>query len=170
MASKLEIDDQLAALVAVIGNGQVGLGIQEIAAQANLGLDRRTLQRRLETLIGAGTVVRAGHGSATRYQRRIVGDPDNSEVIASFVPLSKPGAKVQVAMRQPLPARRIIGYERGFLDAYRPNVTPYLSKSEQAHLRTIHRPAQCNRSTCWHLCQECSQPAAHRLVLEFEPP
>lgn len=144
MASKLEIDVQLAALAAVIGNAQAGLGIHEISAQANLGLDRRTLQRRLETLVEAGQVVRAGNGSSTRYQRRIAGGATSGAgappVVHPVIPLSTQGVKVQAAIRQPLPARGIVGYERGFLDAYRPNVTNYLSKSEQAHLRTIGQP------------------------------
>jgi Fic family protein len=137
VASKAEIDDQLAALTAVIGTAQAGLGIREILGQSNLGLDRRTLQRRLETLVAAGDVVRSGNGSRMRYQRH---SGTTITVMPPVIPLSEAGARVQAAISRPLQARGIVGYQRGFLDAYRPNVTTYLSRSEQAHLRTIGQP------------------------------
>jgi hypothetical protein len=142
VARNAEIEAQLTAIAAVIANAESGLDIHGIAAEANLGLDRRTLQRRLETLVGAGQVVRAGNGSSSRYQRRDGAAPSAvaSPVAQPVVPLSKRGAKVQAAIGRPLAARGIVGYERGFLDAYRPNVTRYLSKSEQTHLRSIGQP------------------------------
>ena len=33
-----------------------------------------------------------------------------------------------------------VGYDRGFLDAYRPNTSSYLSEQERAHLATVGRP------------------------------
>lgn len=140
MASKRDIDDQLTALVALIANVEPGLVIQEIAAQANLGLDRRTLQRRLEALVAVGQIVRVGNGTSTRYLRANVASATSNAVTSPVVPLSNLGAKVQAVITRPLSARGIVGYERGFLDSYRPNVSTYLSVSEQVHLRTIGQP------------------------------
>ncbi len=43
-------------------------------------------------------------------------------------------------MRQPIEARTPVGYERRFLDTYRPNTSFYLSAGERAHLAAVGRP------------------------------
>ena len=51
MATKNEIQAQLTALQALVAQSPAGLGIEDIAAQSNLDIDRRTLQRRLPSRI-----------------------------------------------------------------------------------------------------------------------
>jgi hypothetical protein len=63
-----------------------------------------------------------------------------------FVPVSKEGAGIQAYVRQPLEARKPVGYERKFLDAYRPNETAYLSAKERAHLRKIGTPQMAEQA------------------------
>ena len=48
--------------------------------------------------------------------------------------LSKAGVEIQEYIRQPLAARHPVGYDRAFLDSYRPNETFYLSHTEREHL------------------------------------
>ncbi len=55
-------------------------------------------------------------------------------------PLSKSGTGIQKYVRQPLGGRRPVGYNRSFLDAYRPNETFYLMPKERAHLREVGTP------------------------------
>ena len=55
-------------------------------------------------------------------------------------PLSDPGVEIRSLVRQPLLARHPVGYERGFLDSYRPNQTFYLSQTERERLRQISTP------------------------------
>ncbi|OWK24200.1 hypothetical protein AJ87_23355 [Rhizobium yanglingense] len=43
-------------------------------------------------------------------------------------------------VRQAPEARRPVGYNRDFLDRYRPNVTFYLIEAERAHLTSVGRP------------------------------
>ena len=140
MATRKEIQSQLSALQDLVSRTPAGIAIDQIEAQSYLNLDRRTLQRRLESLIKDGLIIRSGKSSDTRYQpggARTVGhDPQ----LALFVPISKSGLKVQAFVRKPLSGRKITGYERGFLDGYRPNVTTYLSRAETNHLRAIGQP------------------------------
>ncbi|ESW64737.1 hypothetical protein NKL07_01620 [Mesorhizobium sp. C280B] len=46
-------------------------------------------------------------------------------------PLSEPGAEIQAYVRKP------IGYNRAFLESYRPNESFYLTAAERAHLREV---------------------------------
>ena len=55
-------------------------------------------------------------------------------------PLSEPGAEIQEYVLRPPEARDPVGYDRAFLDSYRPNDTFYLSQAEQALLQEIGRP------------------------------
>jgi len=43
-------------------------------------------------------------------------------------------------VRKPPEARKPVGYNRAFLDAYRPNVSVYLSSKERKHLRLVGTP------------------------------
>jgi Fic family protein len=64
------------------------------------------------------------------------------------VPLSAQGLEIRDRIRQPLPTRPTVGYQRAWLDAYRPNDTAYLSPEHRARLwelgRTALPPAQKN--------------------------
>jgi DNA-binding transcriptional ArsR family regulator len=53
------------------------------------------------------------------------------------IPLSAGAKEVQIYVRQPVTHRKPVGYDRGFLDAYRPNVSAYLNKKERAHLLKV---------------------------------
>jgi hypothetical protein len=57
-----------------------------------------------------------------------------------LVPVSKNGAAIQEYVRKREGARKPAGYDRNFLDAYRPNVMAYLSAKEREHLHKIGTP------------------------------
>ena len=50
-------------------------------------------------------------------------------------PLSDAGIEIRNHVRLPREARAPVGYDRGFLDSYRPNETFYLSAEKRSHLR-----------------------------------
>ena len=60
---------------------------------------------------------------------------------ATELPVSGEAAEIQQYVRRPVQAREHAGYERSFLDHYRPNETTYLSDKEQAHLNAVGRPS-----------------------------
>ena len=55
-------------------------------------------------------------------------------------PLSEAAAEILEHVRQPLEARQPVGYDRAFLDSYRPGETFYLSEAEREHLREVGTP------------------------------
>lgn len=62
------------------------------------------------------------------------------------MPLSPAGAAIRKYIAQPPGSRKSVGYERGFLDAYRSNVSAYLSQKERAHLARVGRPPMAEQT------------------------
>ncbi|MFM9850243.1 MAG: Fic family protein [Hyphomicrobiaceae bacterium] len=74
-------------------------------------------------------------------EEKVIGGEARIEEQGSlFVPVSKKGAAIQAYVRQPPQVRKPVGYERKFLDTYRPNATAYLSAKEREYLRKIGTP------------------------------
>ena len=85
-------------------------------------------------LIESGQVIAQGEGRARRYFGAVA--PIGTNTLAAgagafppFIPLSADSRDILAYIDQPSEARKPIGYQRDFLDAYRPNVTWYLSES-----------------------------------------
>ena len=99
---------------------------------------RRTLQYRLRALVDAGRLRLTGDGRAARYHHgdEIIAQPDPADI----VPISHEGSAVLAYVRQPVAVRQPVGYERSFLDRYRPNETFYLTQQQRDHLATIGKP------------------------------
>jgi hypothetical protein len=57
----------------------------------------------------------------------------------TYIPISPEGEAVKQAVRQPIQNRRPVGYNRGFLDAYRPNDSFYLTPEIRQQLRELGR-------------------------------
>lgn len=105
---------------------------------------RRTAQRLIARLIESGQVVAAGEGRARRYFRADA--QPGSRVLAtrgdrfpSFIPLSADSQDILAYIDQPPEARKPVGYQRDFLDAYRPNETWYLAESLRRQLHKMGR-------------------------------
>ncbi len=86
-------------------------------------LPLRTLQHRLARLVRSGRLVRTGEGPSVRYTLPPTGPRDATAMDQPAFSLSAAGRSVQLYVRRPEPARKPVGYNRGFLDTYRPNVT-----------------------------------------------
>lgn len=143
MASKQEIDAQFRVIEQVIAAAS-GLLAEEIEARSGLALNRRTLQRRLDTLIEQGRITKADRGRATRYHAAaaIPAQPNPPPVQPDmFVPLSRAGSEILRLVSAPLAARTPVAYNRAFLEGYRPNQTHYLSAAEKARLHELGRTA-----------------------------
>ena len=105
------------------------------------GLSRRTLLRRLNTLLEDGRLERVGKGRATRYRNPVVTETIVEQLTATssiegerYVPVSEEGAEIVHHVRQPLGNRQPVGYNRDFLDCYRPNETYYLTEEHRQQL------------------------------------
>lgn len=130
-------------LLTSIMASETGLTLAELLT-AHPGIARRTAQRLIAKLIKNGQVAALGEGRARRYFR-----PDTqsgSGVLAAgvdsfppFIPLSADSKDILAYIDQPPEARKPVGYQRDFLDAYRPNETWYLSESLRRQLHKMGR-------------------------------
>jgi len=109
----------------------------------------RTLQYRLRYLVAHKRLFMEGKGRWASYrlpriveavgtatgtvEARAVGE-------AIIVPLSQSGAAIQAYVRKAPGARKPVGYNRGFLDSYRPGESFCLTAAERAHLREVGTP------------------------------
>lgn len=124
---------------------QIGDGASAAQIGQKLGSDipRRTLQRRLTTLVAEQRLIRTGLGPASRYQLPssrghglVEGLSFSARPLPGFLDsiISPEGNQVRKAVRLPIEQRQPVGYRRKFLDDYRPNVTSYLSADIRQHL------------------------------------
>ncbi|MCU0842545.1 MAG: Fic family protein [Thiobacillaceae bacterium] len=135
-----------------------GIGIDDLhAALADL-LSRRTLQRRLGELVERKHISTTGQGKARLY--RVLGSVDVSltrtEAVASgtqvyapeveiYVPITPAGREILDYVRQPIQHRKPVGFDREFIEAYRPNETIYLPPEIREHLHNIGRSPHGDR-------------------------
>ena len=138
-------ETELDEIVAAVAGFLSGASIDDIVGALDNALPRRTMQRRLTLLVDRDRLVRLGRGPATRYllpsaaieiraetgKVTLQGHPPTLE---TYVPISKESGPIRNAVRQPVQKRRPVGYNRSFLDDYRPNETFYLPSDVRAHL------------------------------------
>jgi hypothetical protein len=131
--------DQLLALLAAQPDG---MGIDAIAHALGDGLKRRTLQRRLATLVAQGQVLMQGEARAARYVRVAQGVAALQApmgvveaVGGPYLPTSPEGEAIKAYVRQPRALRPPVGYKLAFLEQYHPNHTAYLPQGlwDQLH-------------------------------------
>jgi len=123
--------NELEELVEILTKYPEGASLQEILNTSKLKVHRRSLQRRLALLIKLGRIIVVGESRARRYKLPPEKKEDNHTSTVDTkkeykIPLSQESEKVQLQVRQPIQARTPVGYNRKFLDEYRPNVTSYL--------------------------------------------
>ena len=125
-----------------------GVGMDDLHAALADIVSRRTLQRRLGELVEHEQVDTEGRGRGLRYRR----PPRNSAVDITervnatdeirgetYIPVSSAGQEVLDYVRQPVQGRKPVGYNRDFLEGYRPNETRYLPPDVCDHLHNIGR-------------------------------
>ncbi|SDX99452.1 Fic family protein [Pseudomonas sp. NFACC08-1] len=107
---------------------------------------RRTAQRILANLIESSQITAQGEGRARRYfatehRADIHALNTDTDAFPTFIPLSADSRDILAYINQPTEARKPVGYQRDFLDAYRPNETWYLSESLRRQLHRMGKTA-----------------------------
>jgi Fic family protein len=150
-----------------IGIGALEVALRE-RGQA---VPRRTIQRRLSVLIAESIIQVSGNSRAVIYsaaplkagafpqtappwpttrpqQIWEVRQPQRDTLREALqgsaplqVPLSAAALEIRDKVRQPLPARPTVGYQRMWLDQYRPNLDAYLSPEQRVRLWELGRTA-----------------------------
>jgi Fic/DOC family protein len=141
--SQNEID----AVLQAVARFPPGASAEDISSVLEVKPPRRTLQRRLALLIKQKRLIVEGRGRGSRYrwpgitgEAHIIPTGNVLEAHAEvYVPTSPEAAAIKQAVREPIQNRHPVGYNRAFLDAYRPNVTFYLSVETQQRLLEIGR-------------------------------
>lgn len=140
--------EELNAIVEIVRQYPGGVGLQDIAAALPGDVPVRTLQYRLQRLVEEGQLVREGERRWTRYSLPAAAEPegpaaavpvaeDEGEFLAAVSPA---GEEIRAYLRQPEGARKPVGYNRAFLDSYRPNESFFLSAAERAYLADAGKP------------------------------
>ena len=124
-----------------------GVTLQEIANELKTDLPRRTLQYRLKYLVENKRLVTEGKRRWVKYHipadQRIevpTGTLELEPQPTISLPLSRTAIEIQKYLQQPVSARKLVSYNREFLESYRPNVTSYLSPAERTRLRDTGNP------------------------------
>ncbi len=141
-------EEEMEAIEAAVRHHHGGVTAQQIARELKTDLPLRTLQYRLKHLVDGGRLVKEGERRWAKYLLPTVvgrgelvsGEARIDAQVEVSVPLSKEGAEIRDYLRQPPEARTPAGYNRDFLDSYRPNASSYLSPKERTHLGEIGRP------------------------------
>ena len=143
-------DNLNARIEAEIARHPNGAGTDEIHVALADIVSRRTLQRRLASLVEQRRICAEGDGRALKY-RRGTGDVTVAvqgvsstvsvrQVTAEvYVPTSAQGEEVRAYVCQPIQGRKPVGYDRALLETYRPNENHYLPPEIRRHLHNIGR-------------------------------
>jgi hypothetical protein len=141
-------DEDLQAIEAAMRDHPDGMTAQQIADALESPPPRRTLQYRLKSLVDSRRLVMEGEGRWARYRLPRIeaavgmaaGRARAEARGEALLPLSQPGIEIQEYIRKPPEARKPVGYNRAFLDSYRPGQSFYLTDTERAHLREVGAP------------------------------
>jgi hypothetical protein len=137
-------EEALSEILAAVERHPEGAIRAQLAPTLIPQLAQRTLQFRLKHLVDAGRLVKKGQGRAAKYS--LPQAQENPAILAptelpkaedTVVPISTASAAIRLYLSQPLAARTPRGYNRQFLDSYRPNESYYLSLIDRARLAEI---------------------------------
>ncbi len=124
-----------------------GLTLAQLLMQHS-DIARRTAQRWISQLIVDGRITAIGAGRARRYlalKAAVARAFATGEgIFPGYIPLSADSRDILAYVDQPLEARKPVGYQRDFLDAYQPNQTWYLSASLRRQLRKMGETGQAD--------------------------
>ena len=162
------------ALIEIVSRLPGDASVDEIARAADIELPRRTLQRRLATLVSDGRLILEGRGRGSRYRVPqdvavdvVPGPISLGELTAGVgvevgIRASPEGESIRQAVRAPIQDRRPVGYDRAFLHRYRANETFYLPPETRRRLRELGRSPDDERPAGTY-----ARKIHHRLLIDL---
>jgi hypothetical protein len=140
-------DDLSASIEAEIARHPNGVGTDALRIVLADIVSRRTLQRRVASLVEQRRICAEGDGRAIKYRlapiigtANIVLKPVTMQASGEvYVPTSPEGEEVKSYVHQSIQGRKPVGYDRALLETYHPNETHYLPPEIRQHLHSIGR-------------------------------
>ncbi len=146
---------ELDAILAAVAAHPEGVQVSAIRDGLPYDLPPRMLQRRLARLVEQKRLIAEGQGKGRRYRApgTITGTGAFRATLNAtsegrgeiYVPITPEAESIKRAVRAPIQDRRPVGYQRNFLDDYRPNVTWYLPAETRQRLLEMGRPPHGER-------------------------
>lgn len=138
---------ELEAVLEAVGRLPGGGSVDAINAALATKLPRRTLQRRLALLVEQKRLAVEGRARASRYLLPSIRGSGQITMPAPvvqgygeiYLPVSPAAEAVKRVVRAPTHTRTPVGYNRAFLDNYRPNETYYLPAQTRERLLALGR-------------------------------
>ena len=135
-------EEYFASLLNLVGRFTHGALLRQIIESIDDPPPRRTLQDHLSRLVRQQRLSITGKGVARRYH---LPAPQEAEALQvqepdrriDAIPLSPEAMAVKQKVSSPLSRRPPVGYDRAFLDRYRPNETFYLSADQREVLNAL---------------------------------
>ncbi len=110
------------------------VSISQLSALLPITLNKRTLQRRLESLLDQKKIIAQGTGVDRRYR---CATNNKSRRVEHAIKNTRLNNALLQKIKQPLSHRKPVGYNPDFLMSYEPNTTFYLTEKIRTHLRKI---------------------------------
>jgi Fic family protein len=142
--AKLNMPSKTDLLTTIQASGQ-GWTLANLLNQ-HPDIARRTAQRRIASLLEDGQISALGEGRARKYFCTKINDRAATKTTRQvafplYIPLSADSRDILAYIDQPVAARKPVGYQHDFMDAYRPNRTWYLSASLRRQLQKMGKTA-----------------------------
>ncbi len=146
----INFTNELDQLVKLITKNPQGISLDSIT-KTIASTSKRTLQRRLATLVSQKRISTFGAGRTLKYlipdtiaQLNDLANDVNCEMAAEvYVPLSAEGQDIKNYVKKPRQQRRPVSYKTEFLEQYHPNHTYYLPTTIREQLHSLGRsPAE----------------------------
>jgi hypothetical protein len=146
MGKNSKIAQQIDAIIKILSPMEAGASIEEVRSTPGLDIEIRTLQRRMADLIKLGLVKSTGDKRSTRYYFNkpvTVGSwVEEPQERYHTLSLSKKSQEIRSLITLPIQRRKSVGYNREFLESYKPNIDSYLTQHEKEKLAEIGKTAR----------------------------
>jgi Fic family protein len=146
--------EELETVLQAVSRFPKGGSFGDISSAMEKALAHRTLQRRLALLVEQKQLTIEGRGRGRRYRLPANTIEVNAILPAlraeayietTYIPISPESESIKKYVREPIQSRRPVGYNRTFIDSYRPNDTFYLSSEIRQHLQDLGRSPEGQR-------------------------
>ena len=151
----------LTDLLASIPETPEGITLANLLAR-HPGLARRTAQRWISQLLGQGKIAAYGAGPSRRYRAVKTVSEAGADAFSVHIPISADSRDILAYVDQPIEARKPVGYQRDFLDAYEPGRTWYLPEPLRRQLRRMGDTGQARLPAGTH-----SRAILNRLLIDL---